>query len=226
MLDTYTGRDKIVRTLCYTAKLMSAIQTDKGNDDLAKKFAIFSTKMSQTRANLRLLDDIPMINYSLEYGLGEKEPDSIMASIGVLTNIIDHLYYPVDKICWAIDSKILNVKNPDKWDTLNSLFWTLSIYLNLMKTIRLVYIMRLHRQNIDKIENESAVALKKLEAKEKMEMISIFRLSLDFVHAASTLPSGWLWGGKFSTYTVGLIGSTSSLIGLYQYFAKKRLAKN
>jgi peroxin-11C len=86
--------------------------------------------------------------------------------------------------------------------------------------------MRLHRQDIDKIENESSVALKRLEAKEKMEMISIFRLTLDFVHAASTLPSGWLWGGKFNNLTVGLIGSTSSCIGLYQYFAKKRLAKN
>lgn len=85
--------------------------------------------------------------------------------------------------------------------------------------------MRLHRQNIDKLENENAVALNKLEAKEKMEMISIFRLTLDFVHAASTLPSGYLWGGKFSNLTVGLIGSTSSLIGLYQYFARKRLQK-
>ncbi|KAL7010457.1 hypothetical protein ACKWTF_012674 [Chironomus riparius] len=205
---------------------MSAVQNDRGNDDLAKKFATFSTKMSQTRANLRLLDDLPMIKYSLEYGFGEKEPDRIMSTIGVLTNVIDHLYYPVDKICWAIDAKILNVKNPDKWDTLNSIFWTSSIYLNLMKTIRLVYIMRLHRQNIDKIENESAVALKKLEAKERMELISIVRLSLDFVHAASTLPQGWLWGGKFSTLAVGFIGSTSSLIGLYQYFARKRLAKN
>ena len=85
--------------------------------------------------------------------------------------------------------------------------------------------MRLHRQNIDKVENESSVALTRLEAKEKMEMISIVRLTLDFVHATSTLPSGWLWGGKFSNYTVGLIGTTSSFIGLYQYFAKKRLAK-
>jgi peroxin-11C len=47
--------------------------------------------------------------------------------------MVDHLYYPVDKICWAIDSKILNPKNPEKWDTLNSLFWASSIYLNLMK---------------------------------------------------------------------------------------------
>lgn len=86
--------------------------------------------------------------------------------------------------------------------------------------------MRLHRQDIDKIENESNAALKRLEAKEQMEMVSIFRLTLDFVHATSTLPSGWLWGGKFSNYTVGIIGTTSSFIGLYQYFVKKRLAKN
>lgn len=86
--------------------------------------------------------------------------------------------------------------------------------------------MRQHRKNIDKIENESSVALIKLEAKERMEIISIVRLTLDFVHAASTLPNGWLWGGKFSNYTVGIIGTTSSFIGLYQYFARKRLAKN
>jgi hypothetical protein len=48
--------------------------------------------------------------------------------------------------------------------------------------------MRLHRQNLDKIENEDSVTLKKLLAKEQMEVISIFRLSLDFVHATSTLP--------------------------------------
>lgn len=96
------------------------------------------------------------------------------------------------------------------------------------RTVRLVHVMRIHRQqvclDIDKLENESSMS--RLQAKEQMEQISIFRLSLDFVHAASTLPNGWLWGGKFSNYTVGLIGTTSSIIGLYQYFVKKQLAKN
>jgi peroxin-11C len=122
-----------VRTLCYTTKLVSAIQLEKGNDDLAKKFAIFSTKMSQTRANLRLLDDLPMIQYSMDYGLGEKEPDQLMSSIGVVTNVIDHLYYPVDKICWLIEQKIISVKDSERWDTINSILWVSSIYLNLMK---------------------------------------------------------------------------------------------
>ena len=114
---------------------MSAIQAEQGNDDLAKSFATFSSKMSQTRANLRLLDDIPMIQYSMEYGLGGKEPDKIMSSIGVLTNVIDHFYYPVDKICWALDAGILKWEKRDKWDFINSMCWASSIYMNLMEWV-------------------------------------------------------------------------------------------
>lgn len=58
-----------------------------------------------------------------------------------------------------------------------------------------------------------------------MEIISIVRLSLDLVHAGSTLPGGFLWGGKLESWHVGLIGTVSSFIGLYQYFAAKSLAK-
>lgn len=92
--------------------------------------------MSQTRANLRLLDDLPMVQYSMDYGLGEREPDKLMAMIGVVTNVIDHMYYPVDKICWLIEQKILTLSNPknaERFDTINSVFWVASIYLNLMK---------------------------------------------------------------------------------------------
>jgi peroxin-11C len=55
-----------------------------------------------------------------------------------------------------------------------------------------------------------------------METISVLRLTLDLVHAGSTLPKGLLWGGKLESWHVGLIGTVSSFIGLYQYFAKKQ----
>lgn len=90
----------------------------------------------------------------------------------------------------------------------------------------MVHVMRQHQKNIDQEGNKSSVARRKLEEKENMELISIVRLSLDFVQASSTLPTGWLWGGKCSNLTVGLVGTTSSLLGIYQYFAKKRLAKS
>lgn len=38
----------------------------------AKKMATFSSKMSGTRAALRLFDDLPMLKYTLEYGFGKE----------------------------------------------------------------------------------------------------------------------------------------------------------
>lgn len=54
-------------------------------------------------------------------------------------------------------------------------------------------------------------------------MISVVRLSLDLTHAVSTLPPGWFWGGKLKTWHVGAIATLSATIGIYQYFAKKKL---
>lgn len=62
-------------------------------------------------------------------------------------------------------------------------------------------------------------------AKHRLEMMSIARISLDFVHAVSTLPKGYLWGGKLSTFQVGAVGTLSACLGIYQIFAKRRLNK-
>lgn len=68
-------------------------------------------------------------------------------------------------------------------------------------------------------------ALAALLAKQRIEMISIVRLSIDLTHAVSTLPKGWFWGGKLKTWHVGALGTISAMIGIYQYFAKKKLKK-
>lgn len=68
-------------------------------------------------------------------------------------------------------------------------------------------------------------AMVRLANTQRMELISIFRLTLDLVQAVSTLPRGWFWGGKLQTWHVGALGTTSALIGIYQYFAKKKSKK-
>lgn len=60
-----------MKTLCYTTKLAAGLYASN-NPDLSKRLAIFSSKISGARATLRLIDDIPMLQYSLEYGLGAK----------------------------------------------------------------------------------------------------------------------------------------------------------
>lgn len=60
-----------MKILCYSAKLGAGLNVDK-NPDLAKRLAIISSKISGARATLRLIDDIPMLQHTLEYGLGAK----------------------------------------------------------------------------------------------------------------------------------------------------------
>lgn len=64
-LETYSGRDKVMRLLYYSAQLISGLTN-------SKKLDTFSEHLSECRTVLRLFDDLPMLNYTLMYGLGRK----------------------------------------------------------------------------------------------------------------------------------------------------------
>lgn len=123
---------QIMKALCYVAKLTGGL-TARQNADLSRKLLIVSSKISGARTTLRLVDDLPLLQYTLEYGWGGCEPDRTMSLIGVLANIVDHVYYPIEKVCWMAEHKLLHVANPDGWEKISSVFWVTSIYLNLMK---------------------------------------------------------------------------------------------
>lgn len=56
-----------------------------------------------------------------------------MAQLGVLTNFLDTLYYPVEKMSFLAQYKLVNGLSNTKWDTASSVCWVLSIYLTLLK---------------------------------------------------------------------------------------------
>lgn len=53
--------------------------------------------------------------------------------LGVATNTIDQLYYPIEKMAWLAEHKLISVHDSKPWDTASSVCWVLSIYLTLMK---------------------------------------------------------------------------------------------
>ncbi|XP_022919594.2 peroxisomal membrane protein 11C [Onthophagus taurus] len=216
LLETYKGRDKVLRTICYSTKLIGGLSKDP---ILQKRMQVVSSQMSQTRLILRLLDDLPMLQYTLEYGLGKGENDNLMASLGVVTNIIDTIYYPIEKIGWLAENNLISGYKTEPWDTLSSVFWVASIYLNLMRTLRYITILRQHKSCMKgSVEQET---MKNLLARQNFEMITCFRLTLDFIHAVNTLPPGFLWSSKLKTWQVGFIATISSFVGLYQIFARR-----
>ncbi|KAB0802912.1 hypothetical protein PPYR_05098 [Photinus pyralis] len=216
VLDTYRGRDKFIRTLCYTSKLIGSCTCD---EVLAKRCQTFSSQMSATRAVLRLFDDLPMLRHSLQYGLGKQEPDQFMASVGVVGNIVDQLYFPVDKIAWLADLKLINVENSKFWETASTAIYVVSLYLNLIRTVRYLNVLHKHKECVSSEADKSA--LTKLIVTEQTEYLTFIRLALDLVHAVNCLPSGFLWSSKLNSWQVGVVGTLSSLVGLYQMFAKK-----
>ena len=60
-----------MKALCYSAKLVAGYHSNR-NPDLAKRFGTISSKISGARATLRLIDDVPMLQYAMEFGWGEK----------------------------------------------------------------------------------------------------------------------------------------------------------
>lgn len=57
---------------------------------------------------------------------------------------------------------------------------------------------------------------KEMDAQVKSEVLSILSSMADLSNAVHWLPPGFLWAGQFPSWLVGLMGTISSLIGVYQ----------
>lgn len=68
-LSTYQGRDKLLRTLSYAAKLASGIPY---SEETVEKLKKFGSEMSSCRVILRLLDDIPAWHDALSFDWSKK----------------------------------------------------------------------------------------------------------------------------------------------------------
>lgn len=68
-LETYSGRDRMLRTLSYTAKLLTVCTLSESGE---KKLKTFGSHMSECRVMLRLLDDLPALHCVTTYGWGKQ----------------------------------------------------------------------------------------------------------------------------------------------------------
>lgn len=128
LLRTHSGRDGLMRTLGYACLLGSGVT----QGSLSKKLAIISSELSHCRVVSRLLDDWPMLKYSASYGLGHQENDYILQTLGVLKNIADQAFYPLEHITWLANKQIINVR-VNSWETAGTLLWAFSLYCGIAR---------------------------------------------------------------------------------------------
>ncbi|XP_054861046.1 peroxisomal membrane protein 11C-like [Amphiprion ocellaris] len=137
LLESYRGRDKVIRTLCYSSQLVGGAlsrkaETNASSQQLGKSLLLFSAQLSHCRTVLRLFDDLSMLAYSHSYGLGAEEEDAGVRWISVLTNVADQLYYPCEHIAWAADAELIRVKS-DKWWLFCTVLWGTSLLLGVLR---------------------------------------------------------------------------------------------
>lgn len=221
LLDSYNGRDKVVRLACYACKLYGCV-----NDE--KPWQTAGSRLSSARMMLRLFDDIPMIRHTYNYGFGKHESSTAAAALGVIANMVDQAFLPVEKACWLYDVGVLKMteRNAETLETVSTLLWAASLFISLIQTsqsIRQLWWSRDCLQNSS--EDGGADARKNLDVRLALQAAVAGKLCLDITHAVSCLPDGWLWGEKIGGTKVAAIATTSSLLGIVMYFAKKRLLK-
>ncbi|XP_049870830.1 peroxisomal membrane protein 11C-like [Pectinophora gossypiella] len=220
LLDSYNGRDKVVRLACYAFKLYGCIKNEK-------PWQTAGSRLSNARLMLRLFDDIPMLRHTYNYGLGKHESSKIAAALGVLANAVDQAFLPVEKACWLYEVGVLKLsdKTAETLDTVSTALWAASLYISLLQTIRLIRQLWWSRECLQSSSEGGADAKTKLDVRLALQAVVAGKLCLDITHAVSCLPAGWLWGGRIGNTKVAAIATTSSVIGIAMYFARKRLLK-
>ncbi|XP_018967640.1 peroxisomal membrane protein 11C isoform X2 [Cyprinus carpio] len=221
VLESYRGRDKVIRTLCYGSQLVGGVLAGKSSQSLlGKSLLLFSAQLSDCRTTLRLFDDLSMLAYSTSYGLGASEEDALVRWMSILSNVADQLYYPCEHIAWAADAELIKTKS-DRWWVLSTGLWGISLILSILRSIRSIQILKRKAQMCQRsasAESREEVFSQKAVLRRQIrgEVFSILSSLADLSNAIHWMPPGFLWAGRFPPWLVGLMGTTSSLIGLLQ----------
>ncbi|RZF40713.1 hypothetical protein LSTR_LSTR008662 [Laodelphax striatellus] len=217
LLESCSGRDQILRLIYYGTLCVS--DTKFCHRFLGSKLTVFCNQISECRTFLRLFDDIPMLNYTLSYGLGDEEEDILMSLCGVAVNICDQLYYPFEHVAWAADKRLLSIKS-DRWWTISTICWAFSVYFSFCKCLRYFSILERRKENKRLSDENDRLELKEIAKLQFNELLTMAQCLANLVHAIHWLPSGVLWAGRLKEWQIGILGTFATVLSLYQTIFK------
>ncbi|XP_036902849.1 peroxisomal membrane protein 11C [Sturnira hondurensis] len=218
-LESYRGRDRLIRTLGYSCQLVGGILVghSPARSEVGTRLLVLSSQLSHCRTVLRLFDDLAMFLCTRQYGLGDEEEDILVRCLSVLGNLADQLYYPCEHIAWAADTKILPV-NSARWWVLSTAFWGLSLLLGIARALWMVLKLRRRLRSPSPAFTSQLLRSQRraMRAQMQSELLTILSNLADLANAVHWLPPGVLWAGRFPPWLVGLLGTISSLLSVYQ----------
>ncbi|XP_040846291.1 peroxisomal membrane protein 11C isoform X1 [Ochotona curzoniae] len=217
-LESYRGRDRLIRTLGYCCQLLGGVLLEcrPAESRAGTRLLAASAQLSHCRTVLRLFDDLAMFVYTKQYGLGAEEEDALVRWASVLGNMADQLYYPCEHLAWAADAKVLHVDSA-RWWAVSTALWGVSLLLGIARALRMVQKLRRKLQTPTAFTSRLPRSKRRaLEAQVWSETLTVLSNLADLANAVHWLPPGILWAGRFPPWLVGLLGTISSLLSIYQ----------
>ncbi|XP_019613162.1 peroxisomal membrane protein 11C [Rhinolophus sinicus] len=218
-LESYRGRDRLIRTVGYCCQLVGGVLVEQcpARSEVGTRLLALSSQLSHCRTILRLFDDLAMFMYTKQYGLGAEEDDVFVRCVSVLSNLADQLYYPCEHIAWAADAKVLHVDSAWWW-SLSTALWGLSLLLGIARSLWMVLKLRKKlRSPMEAFTSQLPPSKwRAMEAQIQSEVLTVLSNLADLANAVHWLPPGVLWAGRFPPWLVGLLGTVSSLLSVYQ----------
>ncbi|KAK3595431.1 hypothetical protein CHS0354_003426 [Potamilus streckersoni] len=227
VLSTHRGRDKFIRLTSYVSTFLAG----QGKTAAGQRLLAVAKEMSGCRVVLRLFDDLPMLAYSLGYGMGAKEKNQTVRIIQILNNIANQLYFPIEHVAWLIDKKVIGFSSTSAtWWVATVAIWAMSLLLEILKSLVLILQKRKESQRLRKesylnapderetteMGKDIKQQLRTLRIEHNECMLTMLQCLADLMNAINWLPKGFLWGGSFSGRTTGYFGIISTLIMLYR----------
>ncbi|XP_065193273.1 peroxisomal membrane protein 11C-like [Sycon ciliatum] len=114
-LETYRGRDKIYRLISYFSQFVASGLDKLGHTQSASRLESLGSALSACRVVLRLGDDLAMWQVTKAYGLGSQVGHPVLRMLGIVQNVFDQLYYPLEHIAWACDVGVLKRPSAFWW---------------------------------------------------------------------------------------------------------------
>lgn len=131
-----------------------------------------------------------------------------------MTDLCTQLYYPVEHIAWAADNQLLAVNSTPLW-TMSIILWALPLLIALIRTLKQLASVGAELHWLRKSASSSRVQTLKLTSQRFRLLLTFVQTLCDLCLAIFWLPSGFLWAGKLPPLWWGLLGTISSIIGLY-----------
>ena len=133
-----------------------------------------------------------------------------MSWMEVVEVLCGQFYYPLEHLAWAADNRLISLNSTHLW-TAAIILWAIPLFISLVKSLKELLC------SIQQPRRTPAVATpSSLQQQQKQALVNLIKCTCDLGLAIFWLPQGWLWSGRLPASVWGLLGTISSLLGLYQ----------